>query len=134
MNVTERVVVSADPDAVWKVAGDAANVADWVPALESSSLDGDLRRAVLAGGGGEAFERITERDDSARTYVYEYESGPLALEFYRSRLSVEPHQQGSEVVWGAEFRAASDEEAGLAEAISGIYRSGLEELASRWPA
>jgi hypothetical protein len=132
VNVTERIVVDADPDDVWKVGGDVANVADFVPALESSSLDGDLRRAVFAGGGGEAFERITERDDGARSYVYEYVSGPLALEFYRSRFSVQGHPRGSEVVWDAEFRAAPDEEAGLAEAISGIYRAGLEQLAARW--
>lgn len=134
MNVTERIVIDAHPDEVWKVGGDVANVADWLPALESSSLDGDLRRAVFAGGGGEAFERITERDDAARSYVYEYVSGPLALEFYRSRFSVNEHPRGSEVVWDAEFRAAADEEAGLAEAISGIYRSGLVTLAARWTA
>ena len=56
MDIIERAVIDADPDAVWEVGGDASNVADWIPALESSSLDGDLRRAVFAGGGGERGE------------------------------------------------------------------------------
>lgn len=132
MQVIDHIVVDADPAAVWAVAGDPATVADWVPALESSSLDGDERRAVFAGGGGEAFERIVERDDAGRSYVYEYVSGPLALEFYRSRISVREHARGAEVEWSAEFRAGSaEEEAELAQAIAGIYRGGLEELARR---
>ena len=107
-------------------------MADWLPALESSTLDGDLRRAVFAGGGGEAVERIVEHDPAGRTYVYEYVSGPLALEFYRSRIRVGEHPSGAQVDWSAELRAGSDEaDAELADAITGIYRGGLDELARR---
>jgi hypothetical protein len=42
-------------------------------------------------------ERIVEHDHAARSYVYEYVSGPLALEFYRSRLSVRDHADVTEV-------------------------------------
>ena len=56
---------------------------------------------------------------ASRSYVHEYVSGPLALEFYRSRFSVSEHA------------GSAQEEAELAEAISGIYRPGLDELASR---
>jgi Polyketide cyclase / dehydrase and lipid transport len=132
MNVTETVVVTARPDAVWDVVGDAGAIADWVPAIESSRLEGDVRHATFAGGGGDATERIVEHDDAARSYVYEFLSGPLPLEVYRSRLSVRDHASGAEVVWDAEFSAASpDVEAELAEAIGGIYRSSLAELKTR---
>lgn len=133
MNITERTVIDSDPESVWKIGGDVANVAAWVPAIETSSLNGDLRQAVFADGGGEVYERIVERDDTARFYVYEYMSGPLALTFYRSRFSVNEHSDGAEVEWSAEFRAGSAaEEADLAEALSAIYRAGLKQLASRW--
>ncbi|WP_369253118.1 SRPBCC family protein [Geodermatophilus amargosae] len=132
MNVTETVVVAADPDTVWAVAGDAGAIAGWVPALESSRMEGDVRHGTFAGGGGDATERIVEHDDAARTYVYEYLTGPLALEEYRSRLSVREHAEGAEVVWASDFAAGSPEEEGqLAEAISGIYRGALAELKGR---
>lgn len=131
MNVTETAVIAAAPDAVWAVGGDVGNVADWIPAIEKSHLVGDVRHATFAGG-GDAQERIVERDDTARYYVYEYLTGPLPLEFYRSRFAVNEHPDGSEVVWSAEFRAGSaEEEAGLAEAIAGIYGAALVELRNR---
>jgi hypothetical protein len=132
VNVTETVVVAADPGAVWALAGDSGSIATWVPATDSSRLEGDVRHATFAGGGGDATERIVEHEDAARTYLYEYLAGPLALAEYRSRLSVRDHAHGAEVVWVADFAAASaEEEAGLAQAISGIYRDALTELKHR---
>ncbi|KAA9151843.1 SRPBCC family protein [Amycolatopsis acidicola] len=132
MRVVETRVIAADPATVWKTGGDTANIADWVPAIEKSHQEGDVRYATFAGGGGEASERIVEHDDSARTYVYEYLSGPLALRLYRSRFTVRDHAEGAEVVWEAEFEAESaEEEPGLAEAIRGIYVAALDSLAER---
>ncbi|GAA1271152.1 hypothetical protein GCM10009609_37830 [Pseudonocardia aurantiaca] len=68
MNVTGSVVIAASPDAVWAMGGDVGNIADWVPAIERSHLVGDVRHATFAGG-GDATERIVERDDAARWYV-----------------------------------------------------------------
>jgi protein-tyrosine phosphatase len=132
MNVTETVVIAAHPDQVWEVVGNPGAIADWVPAIESSHLDGDVRHATFAGGGGDATERIVEHDDAGRSYLYEFLSGPLPLEVYRSRLSVRDHAEGAEVVWVADFTAGSPEaEAELAEAIGGIYRGSLVELKGR---
>jgi len=132
MKVTETVVISASPDAVWKVAGDAGAIAEWVPAIESSHLEGDVRHATFAGGGGDATERIVEHDDAGRAYSYEYLTGPLALEVYRSRLAVMDHGEGAEVLWASEFTAGSaEEEAQLATAIAGIYRGALDTLKKR---
>ncbi|MFD4250042.1 SRPBCC family protein [Amycolatopsis thermoflava] len=132
MRVSESLVIGADPAAVWKIGGDTANIADWVPAIEKSHQVGDLRYATFAGGGGDATERIVEHDDAARSYVYEYVSGPLALRVYRSRFTVADHADGAEVVWEADFEAeAAEEEPALADAIRGIYRSALQSLSER---
>ncbi|MBK1787626.1 SRPBCC family protein [Prauserella cavernicola] len=132
MRVSESLVIKADPTAVWRIGGDTANIADWVPAIEKSHQVDDLRYATFAGGGGEAVERIVEHDDAGRSYVYEYVSGPLALRVYRSRFAVRDHAEGAEVLWDAEFEAsAADEEPALAEAIRDIYRSSLLALAER---
>ena len=132
MQISESRVITAEPDLVWKIGGDTANVADWIPALEKSTQRGDLRHATFADGGGEAIERIVEHNDSQRSYTYEYVSGPLQLRIYRSSFTVNNHVEGAEVVWDAEFEAeAPDEEEALAAAIVDIYRSALAELSNR---
>jgi hypothetical protein len=132
VNVTESIVIPASPQDVWRIGGDAANVADWIPALEKSHLVGDIRHVTFAGGGGDATERIVEHDDAGKYYVYEYLTGSLPLKHYRSRFEVAEHAAGAAVNWSAEFGAESpEEEAGLAEAIGGIYRAALETLAAR---
>ena len=132
MNVSESIVIAESPEAVWRIGGDAGNVADWIPALEKSHLDGDIRHVTFAGGGGDATERIVEHDDAGKYYVYEYLTGPLPLSHYRSRFEVGEHADGAAVNWSAEFGAGSpEEEAGLAEAIGGIYRAALENLAAQ---
>ena len=130
MNITETKTYAAAPDTVWNIVGDTGNVASWIPAIEASYLEGDVRHATFAGGGGDAAERIVEKDDVGRSYVYEYLSGPLPLQEYRSRISVQELGDGSEVVWVSEFTSGSaDTDKELAEAISGIYRGALDQLA-----
>jgi carbon monoxide dehydrogenase subunit G len=133
MKVSESISINATPEQVWRIGGDVAHVSDWVPVLESSYLDGDIRHAVFAGGGGSARERIVEIDDVARFYVYEYLDGPLALESYVSRFAVEAEDGGcARVTWSSELSAGTPEvEAELAAAISGIYAAALAELAVR---
>ncbi len=79
-----------------------------------------------------ATERIVERDDATRTYVYEYLTGPLPLQSYRSRFTVQEHPEGSEIVWTADFTTGDvDADPGLADAIGGIYGAGLKQLRTR---
>jgi hypothetical protein len=132
MQVNESRVIGADPETVWKIGGDTANVADWIPALESSYQREDMRYTTFAGGGGEAVERIVEHDDQKRRYVYDYVSGPLPLESYRSVFTVVDHPDGARIAWVADFRGASaEEDIALAQAISEIYRAALDELEKR---
>lgn len=118
VNIRESRTIQAASNTVWAVVGDVARVSVWMPAVESSSIDWDVRTAGFAGG-GEARERIIERDDDERTYVYEYLEGSLALRQYRSRIRVDPKADGtSEVVWDAEFAAGTpEEEAALLEEL-----------------
>lgn len=131
MQISESRVITAEPDLVWKIGGDTANVAGWIPAIEKSSQRGDLRHATFADGGGEAIERIVDHDDQQRRYAYDYVSGSLPLRSYRSTFAVNDHPDGAQVTWNAEFETASTEEdATLAQAIGGIYRAALDELAN----
>lgn len=129
MDITETARYAVDADRVWAVVGDTGGIAGWVPAIEKAHLEGDLRHARFADGGGDAVERIVEHDDAARSYLYEYLSGPLPLQEYRSRITVHERDGGSEVVWSATFTSGSaDTDTELATAISGIYRAALDRL------
>lgn len=133
--IHQSAQVTGTPDEVWAVVGDVAGAADWIPALESSRLEGDVRHAEFAGGGGSARERIVAHDPTGRTYTYEYLDGPLALDVYRSTLLVraDPDGEGSVVDWTAEFAAVdAATEPDLATAIDGIYAGALAELQGRF--
>jgi hypothetical protein len=129
--VRETIEISASPEDVWALAGDPGRIGDWVPSLAESRLEDD-HRACTTQEGGEIAERILERSDEGRYYVYEITDSPLPLRSYRSRLAVHGHGDHSHVNWEAEFEAESpDLEPDLAGNFSQIYREGLATLRDR---
>lgn len=119
---------SASPDELWKRVGEPGDVASWIPAIATSRLEGDIRHVVFADG-EPARERIVVVDHDARSYTYEYIDGPLPLSHYSSTIRVDEEQSGSLITWSASFGADDPEvEAGLVEAIRGIYTDALAEL------
>jgi hypothetical protein len=126
--VHETIQIEADPRRVWDLAGDPGRIAEWVPALASSSAEGDERRCALADG-GELVERIVERSEADRFYEYEIVDAPIPLRSYRSRLTVHGHDGHAHVDWIAEFEPQqAGQEEQLAEMFAATYRSGLEQL------
>lgn len=127
INQTEQFAQSADQ--VWALSGDPATVSNWLPAVEKSWMEDDVRVAELAGGAGQAKEKITGVADEQRFYDYEYVGGPLVLKEFTSRFAVIPNGDGSRVEWTAEFVADTEEEgAELTAAVAGMYRGGLDNL------
>lgn len=129
--VSLRQEYAQSPDAVWAVIGDPAGAAQWIPALESSRLEDDVRHVVFTDG-NPARERIVAHDDENRTYTYEYIDGPLPLAKYVSTIRVEPAGSGSVISWDAEFVAAGDDPAPLEKqlevGIGEIYQGALDEV------
>ena len=129
--IQETITIDADPERVWAVAGDIGNIADWVPALASSTVDGDQRSCTTVDGAG-LTERIVERDDAERYDVYEITDSPMPLNSYRSVLSVQAHDGHSHVAWSADIEPADDAAAAeLEQTYTQVYRDGLESLRAR---
>jgi uncharacterized protein YndB with AHSA1/START domain len=129
--IRETIQIAADPDRVWDVAGDPGRIADWLPLLSSSRVDGDARECTMKDG-GELRERILEHSDEDHVYSYEILEGPMPIRSYRSRFSVEGHDGHSHVDWEAEFEPERPEqEAELVEMLTKTYREGLESLRGR---
>ena len=127
-NVTRSGAFGATADEVWSVIGDFHRLAEWHPALERQTAEGDVRNHHVRGG-GTIVERLIGEDE--RSYAYEIVSGPLPVENYRSVLAVAPAEGGSVVVWTSTFEPTAD---GAAKAIAGIYETGLSALTQRLPA
>ena len=123
--VTQSIILAADPDAVWAVVGDVANVHKWVPALAETHMDGDVRVATFAEG-GEAREQIVSRSDRDRTYTYTYLDGPIPLDEYSSTITVGPDAAGtgSLVTWNATLQAAPE----VVSSIDDLYAASLAQL------
>ncbi|WP_435119667.1 SRPBCC family protein [Amycolatopsis thermoflava] len=118
-----HVLVDADPDAVWKVVGDAANIADWFPAMTASTGD-DTRRTVTLRDGARLEEEVVTRDPVLRRFQYRVVGGDLGVESHLGTVDViEVPGVGSLVVYSTEIEPASlagafDE--AISEAVAGL--------------
>jgi len=80
-HINESIAIDADPDRVWAVAGDPATISDWLPAIATSSVDGEQRSCTTVDG-ADLRRRIVERSDHERFYV-------ASVISYRSRVAVQ---------------------------------------------
>lgn len=139
--VIETVTIARPPEAVWMHVKDFDSL-KWHPAVDATTADqgsavGSVRRITLQGG-GTLVERLERYSESDRTYSYQLLSeGPLPVSNYRSTLTVRPTGRGgSEVEWVATFMradrsskpAADRNDAAAVEAVTGVYRAGLDSL------
>ncbi|HEX5615617.1 MAG TPA: SRPBCC family protein [Acidimicrobiia bacterium] len=74
-----EVRIARPADAVWDVIADAGTIADWFPAMESSSIEGDVRRCSLRSG-LELIERIVTSDAELRRFQYRVTGGVPVIE------------------------------------------------------
>ncbi|MFV2174460.1 SRPBCC family protein [Actinomadura sp. LOL_016] len=135
-------VLNAPADEVWSYLRDFANVAEWMPGVETGVIEdggpadriGCVRR--LIGPGDSVFrERLTALDDEGRAYRYEILECPLPVRDVRGKLRVTPvtGTGRSFVEWSADFSADAADELAMGRTLErGIYSTGLEALARRF--
>ena len=110
---------------MWAVVGDTGGVHRWIPGIDSSSVDGEVRTAIFDDG-SPAHERIVEHDDARRTYTYSYLDGPIPLDAYESTITVGPELDGDGAlfVWNATLSATPE----VVTAVEGLYDAGIARL------
>lgn len=133
-----RVSISARVDAaagqVWQVIGGFNDLADWVPIVERSEVDGSgigsVRTLTLADG-GTVKERLDSYDDG-RSYGYSIVEAPLPVTAYRATIDVAPGgPDACTVTWSSTFEPSGAAEAEVVEMLEGLYRLGLDTLKRR---
>jgi carbon monoxide dehydrogenase subunit G len=96
-----EVSINRSPDDIWKLLREFGGLADWMPGIESCSLDGDVR--TLQTMGIEIKEQLRSLDDDTRCISYSVVESPMSnLESHLATISVEPEGTGSHVTWAVE--------------------------------
>jgi carbon monoxide dehydrogenase subunit G len=125
-SLRNEIAIAAPADDVWRILGDLAATAEWIPGVVEAEVDGDARVCRTADG-SEIRERITARSDEERSFSYEQSQVPLPISGSRGTLSVVERGPGSTVAWEAEFEAPEE----VAALVDGYYRQTLEALKRR---
>ena len=120
-----HIVIEASPDALWKVVSDAPAIADWFPAIKSSTGDQTHRTVVLQDGAA-LEEAVVTADSSLRRFQYRVVGGDLPVEQHLGTVDViELRPNRSLVVYSTEIEPAvlADAfEAAVSEAVSALPR------------
>lgn len=132
----ERVQVighaSAEPAAVWAVAGDF--LGRWHPAIERIEAEPgphETRRFTVKGEDTVYRERLIYRSDSDHVLSYTALSGIEGADRYVARLSVAPVEGGgSSILWTADITARADRLAAICAGTEAVFRAGLDVLAA----
>jgi len=115
--------------------GSFCAIGDWHPAIAKCTEDGkapSTRTLVTKDGKATFVELETARSDVEHRYSYTFTSAPVPVTNYSSTLSVNPKGPGvSTVTWAGAYTSNPGNEKDAADALSGIYESGLAAIKAR---
>jgi len=134
--VTETVDTTASPKAVWKLIGPFDGIVNWLPGVVSSpatkgSKVGSVRTITLkAPDGPTVVETLTAHKGHSYSYkIDKVDPKVLPVTGYTSTISVAKTATGSTVTWHGDFTPAGGADEPTSEkAVSGLYRSGLDNI------
>jgi polyketide cyclase/dehydrase/lipid transport protein len=113
--------IAAPPDEVWAVVGEFHGLDTWMPGIDKSEPDGDVRK--LQTMGMEIHEQLQSRDDSARQMSYSIVKAPMPLEHHLATITVLEDGDGCIVVW--EYDVRPDE---MAAAMGPVYEGSVQAV------
>lgn len=134
IDLSETVEVSSSAEDSWAAIADWCSIPNWHPVIatcEPFEEDGKTMRTLTTGDGGELLEELQELDEDGMSFSYTIVESPLPIAGYASTMTVAENGDGATVTWSSSFEAngVSDDEA--FELMTGIYRTGLDELKSQ---
>jgi len=133
-NLVRSIKLSAPAEEVWGRIGPFGALADWHPAIDRCTVEGEgvgAVRTLRIMGGAEVKERLEAQDDGARSATYAGVEIPLPVTDYRGTLTVAPEPDGGcTVTWQATFEPDGVPEEMATQMIAGVFDSGLDGLRS----
>lgn len=137
VSVVETVQLAASPAQTWAAIKDFTAWQQWHPAFATTDLlrgDGHTQgsvRLLITKDGGKFTEELVSYNAASHRYQYRIIDSPAPVADYLSTIEVKEAKAGSTVVWSSNFKVkAGTSEADAKKLISGVYRAGLDNLAS----
>jgi uncharacterized protein YndB with AHSA1/START domain len=130
-------VINASADEVWSYVRDFANLAEWLPSIETCEIEGggDVRVGSvrrLTGPGDAVFrERLVAMSDPDRSLSYDFVESPFPVRDLRATIRVAPITDTGQsfVEWSGRFDADADDAASMTKLFTrGVYAAGLDGL------
>jgi len=142
IRVKETIEINAPADKVWAIVGDFGKIEGWHPGIAKTEITsgnkdeaGATRTLTFKAGGG-VKETLTARDNAGMTMKYDITEGTLPVRDYSATISVTANGGKTTVLWKSMFKrqdpanppAAGKDDQTAKDAITGIFKSGLENL------
>lgn len=136
LKASESVVIKAPVATVWDRVKSFDGLANWHPAVAADEIVGGSNdqpgavRQLTLKDGGTIKEKLLEFSDSGHRFRYTILEGVLPVSAYTSTLVVTAAGKGaSKVTWSGSFkRKDGSDDKTATSTISGVYRSGLDNL------
>ncbi len=117
-----EVSIDRSPDDVWKLLREFGGIAEWMPGVETCTVEGDVRTIGLMGM--QVKEQLRGLDEDARAISYSLIESPIGnLESHLVTIAVAPEGSGSHVTWSVEV--TPDELLGL---FQPMYEGAVLEI------
>ena len=110
------------PNDVWNMVRDFGGIADYMPGIDSCTVDGDVR--TVGTMGIEVKEQLRELDDATRRISYSIIESPMTnMVSHLATISVDAEGGGTHLTW--EVEVEPDE---LCAVFGGVYEQSVVAL------
>ena len=121
-----EVSIDASPDEVWKLIRDFGTLDEWMPGVESCTLDGDVRTLQMMGI--VIKEQLGAIDDENRRLTYSVVESPMSnLVSHEATIAIDPEGSGSHVTWSVDVEPAD-----LLPIFQGAYDNAVTALKTKF--
>ena len=121
-----EVSIATNPDNVWKLIRDFGGVADYMPGIDSCTVDGDVRTLQMMGI--EIKEQLRELDDDTRRFSYSVIASPMDnLVSHDATVAVDAEGDGTHLTWSVDV--VPDE---LLPLFQGAYDSAVTAMKAKF--
>ena len=117
-----EATIDRTPNDVWNLVRDFGGIADFMPGIDSCTVDGDVR--TVGTMGIEVKEQLRHLDDDTRCISYSIIESPMTnMVSHLATISVEAEGSGTHLTW--EVEVEPDE---LCVIFGGVYEQSVAAL------
>ncbi len=121
-----KVSIERSPDDIWKLVREFGALADYMPGVESCTLDGDVRTLQMMGI--EIKEQLRDVDDDTRRITYSVIESPMTnMVSHEATIAIDAEGAGSHVTWSVEVEPAD-----LLPIFQGAYDNATAALKTKF--